>query len=125
MKIRVLIVDDHVVFRSALRCLLEIDPAIDVVGEAGSGSEACSIALQHAAHVVCMDFRMARMDGVESTRLLLAAMPHLKIIGLSANADGDTEDEMRAAGAASYVAKENAAEQLLPAIHALFPGAQP
>ena len=120
MKIRVLIVDDQRLFRSALRCLLEIDPAIDVIGEASNGLEACSMAILHSAQVACMDFRMAQMDGVESTRLLLAALPQLKIIGLSANCDAATEDEMRAAGAATYVAKQNAAEQLLPAIHALF-----
>ena len=125
MKIRVLIADDHSIFRSALHCLLEMDPAIDVIGEASSGREACRMAIEGHAHVVCMDFRMPDMDGVESTRHMIAAMPHLKIIGLSASFEASTEAEMLAAGASLYVAKANAAEDLLPAIHAMFPVGAP
>lgn len=123
MKIRILIVDDHKVFRSALRCLLEMDPAIEVVGEAGNGLEASLMVAASHAQVVCMDFRMAKMDGVESTQCLLAVIPQIKIIGLSAGYDSQTEAQMLAAGAAIFIAKERVAEDLLPAIHALMVGA--
>jgi DNA-binding NarL/FixJ family response regulator len=119
MKIRVLIADDHKAFRSALRCLLEMDPAIDVIGEASNGQEACQMATEQLAQVVCMDFRMARMDGAEATRRLITAIPHIKIIGLSASFDDSTESEMLAAGASVYVSKAHVVEDLLPAIHAL------
>ena len=120
-KIRVLITDDHSVVRSALRCLLDRDAAIDVVGEASDGQQACSMAQDLRADLVCMDCRMNGMDGIETTRRLLAAMPEMKIIGLSAAVDDGTESRMLAAGASRYVNKANLWEELLPAIHALFP----
>ena len=125
MKIRVLIADDHTAFRNALRSLLETDPDIEVTGAVSSGQEACSLAVESDAQVVCMDFRMARMDGIESTRRLVAAMPHIKIIGLSASFEASTESEMLAAGASIYIPKANASEDLLPAIHAMFSLGQP
>lgn len=120
MNIRVLIADDHETFRRALRSLLETDPEIEIIGEVSNGREACSMATENLAQVVCMDFRMAGMDGVETTRCLIAAMPHLKIIGLSADFEAGIASEMLAAGASVFIPKENAAEQLLPAIHAMF-----
>lgn len=120
MKIRVLIADDSKLFRSALRNLLEMDSAIEVVGEASSGLEAYGMALESRAQLVCMDFRMDQKNSIDSTRRLLAAMPEIKIIGLSACFEDSTAAAMLAAGAASYVVKANAAQQLLPAIHALF-----
>lgn len=124
MKIRVLIADDHPRFRSVLRRLLETDPAIEVVADVACGSEACSLAVTHRADVVCMDFRMAKMDGIESTRHLTATMPGIRIIGLSASFEASTESEMLAAGATAYVPKANAADDLLPAIHAAFANSQ-
>jgi DNA-binding NarL/FixJ family response regulator len=120
MTIRVLIADDHRGFRNALRCLLEIDPDLDVIGEASSGQEACRMAIKLLPHVVCIDFRMSQMDGVESIRRLNAALPDLKIIGLSASDESDTEAEMLAAGASMFVHKQRAADDLRAAIHALF-----
>ncbi len=125
MKIRVLITDDHKLFRKALRSLLEVDPTIEIIGEAGSGQEACNMAKDSLAQVVCVDWRMAGMDGIETTRRLLAAMPHLKIIALSAGFEHGTEAHMLAAGASTYINKEDVFENLLPAIHALFPRLTP
>lgn len=120
MKIRVLIADDSKLFRSALRNLLEMDPEIDVIGEASSGLEACRVALESRPQVVCMDFRMDQKNSIDSTRRLMAAMPEMKIIGLSACFEDSTQAAMLAAGAVTYVVKANAAKELLPAIHALF-----
>jgi two-component system invasion response regulator UvrY len=120
MKIRVLIADDHRGFRNALRCLLEMDTDIDVIGEATSGDEACSMAIALSPHVVCIDFRMNQIDGAESTRRLNTALPHLKIIGLSACDESSTEAQMLAAGASMFVHKQRATDDLRPAIHALF-----
>jgi DNA-binding NarL/FixJ family response regulator len=120
MKIRVLIADDHRGFRKALRCLLEIDPGIDVIGEASNGQEACNMAIELLPDVICMDFRMSQMDGAETTRCLNTALPHLRIIGLSASDDNSTEAEMLAAGASVFVHKQHVNDDLGPAIHALF-----
>lgn len=120
MKIRVLIADDHRVMRGALRCLLEMDPAINVIGEASNGEEACSMAIELLPHIVCIDFRMGQMDGAESTRRLNAVLPHLKIIGLSACDDGSAKAQMLTAGASMFIDKQHATDDLQPAIHALF-----
>ena len=125
MRIRVMITDDHPVFRNALRCLLETDPAILVVGTAGSGLEACSMALDTCPQVVCMDCKMGAMDGIETTRRLIRAMPHLRIIGLSAGFEDGTEAAMLAAGACLYIDKGNISADLLHAIHALSQQASP
>jgi DNA-binding NarL/FixJ family response regulator len=120
MKIRVLIAEDHHEFRRALRALLESDPGIDVVGETSSGRGACTMAIERHADVVCMDWRMSDMDGVEAIRQLAATAPALKIIGLSAGFECDTESRMLAAGAAVYIDKANTFDDLIPAIHGLF-----
>ena len=123
IRIRVLITDDHAQFRRALRCFLELDPAIEIIGEASSGQQACSMAQEGRAQVVCVDWRMAGMNGIDTIRRLLAVMPQIKIIALSAGFEEGVEAAMLAAGALCYINKERVSEQLLPAIHALF--AQP
>lgn len=120
LKIRVLITDDHPVFRRALRYFLELDPAIEVVGEASSGEQACLLAQDSLAHVACVDWRMAAMDGVETIRRLIAATPDIKVIALSAGFEEGIEAAMLAAGASRYINKEQISDHLLPAIHALF-----
>ena len=120
-KIRVLITDDHAQFRRALRHFLELDPALEVIGEASCGQQACSMAQTGRAQVVCVDWRMADMNGIETILHLLRAMPHLKIIALSAGFEEGVETAMLAAGASRYINKEHVSDQLLPAIHALFP----
>ena len=121
MKIRVLITDDHAQFRRALRYFLELDPALEVIGEASNGQQACSMAQAGRAQLVCVDWRMADMNGIETILHLLRAMPHLKIIALSAGFEEGVETAMLAAGASRYINKEHVSDQLLPAIHALFP----
>lgn len=120
IKIRVLITDDHPQFRRALRYFLELDPAIEIIGEASSGQQACSMAQEGRAQVVCVDWRMAGMNGIETIRHLLSAMPHVKIIALSAGFEEGVEAAMLAAGACRYINKERVSDQLLPAIHGLF-----
>ena len=119
-RIRVMITDDHAVFRNALCCLLETDPAIEVVGMTASGQQACDMAQDTQPQVICMDCMMGAMDGIETTRQLMRAMPHMKIIGLSAGCDDGTEAAMLAAGACRYIDKANICNDLLPAIHALL-----
>lgn len=124
MKIRVLITDDHPQFRRALRYFLELDPALEIIGEASSGEQACRMAQAGRAQLVCVDWRMAEMNGVETIEHLLSVMPHIKIIALSAGFEDGVETAMLAAGASRYINKEHVSDQLLPAIHALFPEPQ-
>ena len=120
MKMRVLLADDHKMFRHALRLVLEKEPNIDVVGEAGNGQELLTLAQQTSPDVVCMDISMPVMDGVDATRRLLAIRPGVKIIGLSAFTDQYYVMEMMNAGAAGYVTKGEAVEEIVRAITTVY-----
>lgn len=117
MKLRVMIVDDHLMFRTALRLVLEADAGVEVVGEAEDGQEAVARCDQTLPDVVCMDINMPRMNGIEATRQLVAAHPGIKVIGLSAYIDLHFVQEMVNAGAVGFITKSDAGDSLLPAIH--------
>lgn len=113
---RVLLADDHKMFREALRALLEKNPGIEVVGEASDGREVLKLAGETKPEVVCMDVAMPGLNGIEATRRLVAALPGVKVIGLSAYSDQRFAVDMLDAGAAGYVTKAEAGEELLRAI---------
>lgn len=119
MKTRVILVDDHQMFRHALRIMLEKDHGIEVVGEANDGLELIRIAGETAADVVCMDIGMPRMNGIEATRRLLVINPAIKVIGLSALTDRDFVLDLLKAGASGYVTKGETGEELLRAIRSV------
>lgn len=116
MKYRILLADDHVMFRQALRMCLERYPDLEIVGEVADGDAVLAAALLHAPDVVCMDFCMPKLNGVEATRELLAARPQTKIICLSAHIDLPLVVKMMRAGALGFVDKVQAASELHPAI---------
>jgi two-component system NarL family response regulator len=117
--VRVLLADDHQLVRDALRLMLEMEPDIEVVGQASSGTEVPRLARQLNAHVVCMDIAMPGMNGIETTEKLLATCPDVKVIGLSAYVDQRFIVDMLQAGAVGYVTKADAGEELLRAIRAV------
>ncbi|OIR14617.1 response regulator UvrY [mine drainage metagenome] len=117
MKVRVLLVDDHKMFRYALRLILEKEPHIEIVGEAGDGQEMLALAHKIVPDVVCMDISMPHMDGIDATRRLLAINSSIRVIGLSANADQYYVMEMMNAGAAGYITKAESVEEILRAIN--------
>jgi len=115
-KIRVLVADDHVIFRSALVDLLQEEPDIEVVAEAGDGETAVAAALRSRPHVVLIDVGMPRLDGIEATRQIAAALPAARVIGLSGHRDEDLAAAMHRAGAAFYLVKDCPPEALVAAI---------
>lgn len=117
MKIRVLIADDHMRFREALRRMLEADGNIEVVAEIANGDEVVEGSARSTPDVVCMDYRMPGLNGIEATRKLVAAFPAIKVIGLSANSEQHFALEMCKAGAVGYVAKNDAGAELVRVIH--------
>lgn len=117
MKVKVFLVDDHKMFRHALRLYLEREPNIEVAGEAGDGQELLALARQSPPDVVCMDVSMPGMDGIEATRHLLAIKPSAKVIGLSGHSDPYYVMEMMNAGAAGYITKNESAEEVVRAIN--------
>ena len=116
MKLRVALIDDHAPFRERLRTLLEQEPNIEVVAEASGGQEILDIALKTEMDVACMDISMPGMDGIETTRRLLAIRPGVRVIGLSAYPDTHYVKEMMAAGAVGYFTKGDASDLLLHAM---------
>jgi len=117
MKFRVLLADDHAMFRDALRMVLEMAPEVEIVAEAADGRAVLELFGASRPDVVCMDVNMPGLNGVDATRQLLALHPEVRIIGLSCDADPRMVAEMIGAGAHGYVVKMNAGRDLLPAIH--------
>ena len=117
--IRILLVDDHQMFRNALRSLLEKSSNLDVVGETGNAFEVVELARKTSADIVCMDIGMPGMNGIEATRKLIAACPLVKVIALSTYSDQKYVKDMMTAGASAYITKVEAAEELLRAIIAV------
>lgn len=119
MKLRILLADDHQLFRDALRSLLEQDSKFEVVAETGDGLEVVKLAREKTPDIVCMDISMPGMNGIETTRRLIAACPSVKVIALSAFADQRYVLDMMNAGASAYVTKGEACDELLRAIEAV------
>lgn len=120
MKLRVLIVDDHKMYRKALREILVGDPDIEIVAEAVDGLEGLARASETVPDVVCMDVNMRGMNGIDATRRLIAVQPGVKVIALSLHSIKEYVLEMLKAGARSYLTKGEAGQHLLPAIRAVL-----
>ncbi|HEY4402320.1 MAG TPA: response regulator transcription factor, partial [Acidimicrobiia bacterium] len=114
--IRVVIVDDHALFRRGLDLVLSEEPDIKVVGEAADGIEAVHRAEEMAPDVVVMDVRMPRSTGIEAARRIRERLPDTKVIMLTVS---DSEEDLYAAvkaGASGYLLKEISIEELADAV---------
>ncbi len=114
--IRILLADDHSMFREGLSMLLEGHEGLEVIGEAVNGEEAVEMARQLNPDVILMDYSMPKMDGLEATRIIHSEMPHIRIIGLSMYEESDRAQEMRQAGATAYASKVGPSDTLLSTI---------
>lgn len=120
--IRVLIADDHTLFRDGLRALLASITDIEVVGEASSGTDALRLAMEQQPDVILMDIQMPDVNGIEATRQILRASPHIGIIVLTMFQDDDTVFAVMRAGARGYVLKGADQAVLLRAVRAVANG---
>lgn len=116
---RVLLVDDHQMFREALRLLLEKSPQFEVVGECASGLEVLPLARQTRPDIVCMDIGLPDINGIEATRLLREAFPTIKVLALSVFTEPRYVTDMMRAGAMAYVTKHEASTEFLRALDAI------
>jgi DNA-binding NarL/FixJ family response regulator len=120
--ITVMLVDDHPVVRQGLRGMLEAEPDLSVVGEAGSGAEALAMARRHRPDVILMDLRMPGTDGVWATSRILAVSDHSKVVVLTTyETDADILRAVEA-GAAGYLLKDASRAELAGAIRAAARG---
>lgn len=119
MNLRILLADDHQMFREALRSLLERNPDFTVVAETGDGLAVLALARASAADIVCLDIDMPGLDGVEIARQITGELPSVKVIALSTFSDREYVLSMLGAGARAYVTKTAAGGELLRAIDAV------
>lgn len=123
--IRVLVVDDHLLFRRGVLTALASRPHIEVVGEAGDGREAVELARQTHPDVILMDIAMPAYDGLEATRRIKRELPHAKIIMLTVSEDDEALFEAIRAGADGYLLKDLKVNQLFDAIESVMRGEAP
>ena len=120
--IRVLIADDHPHFRDGLRALLLSAPDLEVVGEAGDGEEAISLAAELQPDVILMDLNMPGVGGIEATRRILRTSPHIAILVISMFEDDDSVFAALQAGARGYLLKGALKAEILRSIRAVSSG---
>lgn len=120
--ISVLVCDDSAPFRRGLRSLLETSAEITVVGEAANGAEAVAVAVRTQPDVVLMDLTMPGVGGVQATRDVLAACPHIGILVLSMVADDDSVFAAMQAGARGYLLKGARKAEIVRAVVAVASG---
>src|SRR3990172_4070674 len=116
MSIRVLLADDHKLFREGLRSLIEEQPHMNVVAEAGDGRTALQLAQTASPDVVVMDISMPGMNGMEAARKIINKAPGVKVLALSMHNDIRFVAEMLNAGASGYLLKDCVFEELIHAI---------
>jgi len=115
-KIRVVLAEDHTVVRQGLRALIVAEGDIEIVGEADNGRQAVQMAKKFLPDVVVMDIAMPVLNGLEATRQITRSVPSTKVLVLSSYSDDDYVHQLTEAGAAGYLVKQTAANELLKAI---------
>ncbi len=122
MAIRVLLADDHPIFRAGLRSLLETEPAVKILAEVADGLAAVEAARTKKPDLVVIDVSMPGMNGLEARRRITAEAPGVKVLCLSMHSDRRFVDAALRSGAHGYLLKECALQELVNAIHAVLAG---
>ena len=122
MTIRVLIADDHSVVRQGLRMFLELEPDMDLVGEASNGHEAVVMARQFNPDVVLMDLLMPEMDGIAATEAIRQELPDTQVVALTSVLEDQAIFDAIRVGAISYLLKDTESDKLCEAVRAAAAG---
>ena len=120
--IKVLLADDHRIFRKGLKSLLSEKAHIEVLAEANDGDEALDKAVKHKPNIVIMDIGMPKMDGIEATRQIRERVPTTEVVILSMHAKKAYIDQVLKAGAKGYVLKDSDEDNLIAAINTVHNG---
>jgi len=119
---RILLADDHAVVRQGFKMILGAQSDMEIIGEAANGREAVELALQLHPDIVVMDVAMPELNGIEATRRLFSADPHVRVIALSMHKDSVYVREILRAGARGYLLKDSGADDLVKAVRAVAGG---
>ncbi len=122
MKTRILIVDDHQLFRDGLKALINSETDMEVIGEAENGQRAVELARDLQPDVILMDVKMPVMDGIEATRRILSEMSGMKILALSMYSGEGFNSGIMRAGALGYILKGGEFEELASAVRKVATG---
>lgn len=121
-KIKIILADDHKIFRKGIRALLSEMADIEIVAEAEDGTQALEMVGKYSPQIVIMDIGMPKMDGIEATRQIKARYPEIKVLVLSMYAKKAYIDQILKAGANGYVLKDSDEENLIAAINTVING---
>jgi DNA-binding NarL/FixJ family response regulator len=121
-RIRVLLADDHLLFREGLCSLLSAQPDIEVIGQAGDGLEALVMARELRPDLILMDVSMPGMDGIEALQRIVEVLPQVKIVMLTVHDDEERLFDTIKSGAVGYVLKNTAAGTLIPMLRGAMRG---
>lgn len=121
-KLRILLVEDHEIVREGVRVMVNSQPDMQVVGEAGDGREALRLTDELIPDVVVMDISMPDMNGLQATEKIKERRPAVKILTLTRHSDLGFLEQILSAGASGYVLKQSASKELLHAIRTVAAG---
>ena len=120
--VRIVLVEDNEVFRDALELLLGMRTDVEIVASVGDGAAAVAAAVEHRPDVVLMDYRLPGVDGIQATMQVVAAMPDVAVVALTASADAAEREALVEAGAVAGLTKDQELEEIVAAIlHAAAP----
>jgi DNA-binding NarL/FixJ family response regulator len=120
--IKILLVDDHEIFRDGFKAMLRKQPSVQLVGEASNGEELLELARRTHPDVIVTDIKMPRMDGLEATKLLSKELPSIGIIALSMIDEENLIIDMMEAGAKGYLLKNAHKNEIIEAIKTVYNG---
>jgi DNA-binding NarL/FixJ family response regulator len=121
-KIKIIVVDDHELFRKGVVMVLKRMENIEVIGEASNGKEFLTLLNSHRPKVVFMDIKMPILNGIEATREAIGLLPELKIIALSMFGEEEYLHQMINAGAVGFLLKNSSIEEIERAVHSVMAG---
>jgi DNA-binding NarL/FixJ family response regulator len=114
--VRILLVEDNEVFRDALELLLGMRDDVQVVASVGDGAAAVAAAVEHRPDVVLMDYRLPALDGIQATAQVVAALPDVAVVALTASADAAEREALIGAGAVACLNKDQELDDIVGAI---------
>ena len=121
-EIKVMLVDDHPLFRQGLRDVIETDDYLNVVAEAADGKQAIQMAFQHQPDVIMMDINLPTINGLQVTRKIKAGLPHAQVVTITGYDDAQQVLHALRAGASAYCPKDVSPEALIDIIHYVHDG---